>query len=399
MSAVLTVSQLNRYISFRMKEDKNLRGILIRGEISNFTNHTKTGNLYFTLKDGVSSVKAVMFANMASRLNFMPDSGMKVIISANVQAFERDGIYQLYVNDIQPDGLGVTYLAIEQLKERLSAEGIFDEGLKKPLPKFPKRLGIVTSPDGAALQDMLNIISRRYPIAEITIYPCLVQGEQASGSISAALKKADKDSNDIIIVGRGGGAAEDLMAFNTEMVARTVFSCVTPVVSAVGHETDTTVCDYAADLRAPTPSAAAELAVPELSVLKNYVSSLEYTLDERLKGLLASKRQLLEIKEHQLNAAVPSRKIKNYAELLDEKNKRLQSAYKNKLALSKSLLAEKITALDNLSPLKIMDRGYSLVYKGDILIKSASELKKDDNITVRLSNGTISATVTGYERK
>lgn len=393
MSSILTVSQLNRYISFRMKEDKNLRSILIKGEISNFTNHTKTGHLYFTLKDNECSVKAIMFNSMASRLRFTPSSGMNVIISANVQVFERDGIYQLYVNDMQPDGIGALYLAFEQLREKLSEEGLFDEAIKKPLPPFPQKIGIVTSPDAAALQDMLNIISRRYPIAEVVIFPCLVQGENAPSSICTALKKADKCNLDIIIVGRGGGSLEDLMAFNSESVARTIFLCNTPIISAVGHETDTTISDYAADLRAPTPSAAAELAVPEISALNSYINSIEITLKKLIIGKITELRQDIDIKEQHLKLMLPAKKIETSRKTIDNAEQRINNALKNKILLSKAVLAEKSAALDNLSPLKIMNRGYSLVYKDKKIIKSSSALKSGDKIDITLADGQVSAVI------
>ena len=307
MSSIMTVSQLNRYIAFKLKEDRNLRGILISGEISNFTNHAKTGHLYFTLKDQESAIKAVMFNSMASRLKFSPVSGMKVIISANVQVYERDGAYQLYVNDMQPDGIGALYLAVEQLKQKLSEEGLFDESLKKSLPAFPQKIGIITSVDAAALQDILNILSRRYPIAEVKIYPCLVQGENAAASISAALSAADKGCNDILIVGRGGGSLEDLMAFNSEIVVRSIFNCVTPVISSVGHETDTTLSDYVADLRAPTPSAAAELAVPDMSVIMSYLNSADKNLKEKVKEKINKCYQSLDFSERRLNSLLPQK--------------------------------------------------------------------------------------------
>ena len=393
MSSLLTVSQLNRYIAFRIKEDKQLKGILISGEISNFTNHTKSGHLYFTLKDSTSSVKAVMFASAASQLRFVPASGMRVIISANVQVYERDGVYQLYVNDMQPDGIGALYIAFEQLKERLSAEGLFDESLKKPLPEFPTKIGIVTSIEAAALQDMLNIISRRYPIAEVVVYPCLVQGANAPESICSALKRADSGENDIIIVGRGGGSLEDFMAFNSESVARAIFNCETPVISAVGHETDTTIADYAADLRAPTPSAAAELAVPELSSLIKFLNASQKVLEKKLIDKTVFLRLQLENREKSLIAAEPQNRIENSKKLLDERKRRLQELLKIQTELKSAELKAKISALDNLSPTKIMMRGYSLVYKDEKLIHSVSELKTGDNISVKLHDGEIEAAV------
>lgn len=393
MSSLLTVSQLNRYISFKMKDDKLLKGILISGEISNFTNHTKSGHLYFTLKDDTSSIKAVMFANAASRLRFMPASGMRVIISANVQVYERDGVYQLYVNDMQPDGIGALYIAFEQLKEKLSAEGLFDEELKKPLPEFPSKIGIVTSPEAAALQDMLNIISRRYPIVEIVIYPCLVQGANAPESICSAIKKADSGDNDVIIVGRGGGSLEDLMAFNSESVARAISRCNTPIISAVGHETDTTIADFAADLRAPTPSAAAELAVPELTSLKSFFDASQKVLEKKIIEKVAVLRMRLDNYEKTLVSFEPESRIENSKKLLEEREHRLQEHFKTKIELNRAILGSKISALDNLSPTKIMMRGYSLVYKDDKLIHSVSELNSGDNISVKLYDGEINAAV------
>ena len=259
MSSILTVSQINRYIASMIKGEKRLHGILASGEISNFTCHNKTGHLYFTLKDNETSIKAVMFSSMASQLKFAPKSGMNVIVAADVRVYERDGVYQLYVTDMQPDGLGAMYLAFEQLKERLSAEGIFSMEHKKSIPQMPNRIGIVTSLDAAALQDMLKILSRRYPVAEVTIFPALVQGANAPESICRAIMRADRSNPDLIICGRGGGSPEDLAAFNSEAVARSIYACNTPIISAVGHETDTSIADYAADLRAATPSAAASM--------------------------------------------------------------------------------------------------------------------------------------------
>ncbi len=393
MTGVYTVSQLNRYISFKLKEDKILKGILIRGEISNFTRHAKSGHLYFTLKDGESSVKAVMFNNAASRLMFFPQSGMAVIISANVQVYERDGVYQLYVNDMQPDGIGALYIAYEQLKDRLAEEGIFDDENKKMLPRFPKRIGIATSTDAAALQDMLNIISRRYPIAEVAIYPCLVQGADAPDSICAALRAADKSENDVIILGRGGGSLEDLMAFNSESVARAIYCCKTPIVSAVGHETDTTIADYAADLRAPTPSAAAELVVPELSALNAFLKSSESKLEKIIKEKSTLMRVQLENREKLLNSLEPHNRITALENILEEHRKHMYMILKNRLKLGYAQLDSRLAALDNLSPTKIMTRGYSLVYKADWLVHSASELKSGDDICVKLADGEVNAVI------
>ncbi len=391
MSSIITVSQLNRYISFKMKEDSNLRFKLVRGEISNFTNHAKTGHFYFTLKDRESSIKAIMFSSFAARLNFIPQNGMSVIVSASVQVFERDGIYQLYVTDMQPDGIGALYLAFEQLKEKLSAEGIFDEEHKKPLPLYPSKIGIVTSPDGAALQDILNILSRRYPIAEAAIFPALVQGENAPDSICRALDLADSSNCDIIIVGRGGGSLEDLMCFNSEQVARKLYSCRTPVISAVGHETDVTIADFAADLRAPTPSAAAELAVPEIGVLYKELNVCCDRLSKAFLDGLNWKNNILSAKENELNRLSPINKLSVYKVKIDSREDELKKAMKNLLLKKSAALNEKILLLDSLSPLKTMSRGYSLVYSNGRLVSSVKQVKNGDELCVHFSDGEINA--------
>lgn len=393
MSSILTVSQINRYISFKLKEDKKLHGILVSGEISNFTNHTRTGHLYFTLKDNETSIKAVMFSSMASRLNFAPKNGMKVIVSANVQVYERDGAYQLYVSDMQPDGIGALYLAYEQLKEKLLYEGLFDEAHKKPLPEFPNKIGIITSLEAAALQDMLNIISRRYPLAQITIFPALVQGTNAPESLCKAIEKADVSELDLLICGRGGGSFEDLMAFNNEQLARTIYKCNTPIISAVGHETDTTIADFAADLRAPTPSAAAELAVPDITVIYNKLDVLTKMLAQTFIMQLDTKYRRLEALEKRIEDAVPFARINLYKEKLSNIEKSLDSAYKNKLLNCSKILAEKSVQLDALSPLKTLARGYSLVYKEEQLVKSTEAVSAGDKVDIQLSDGIVSATI------
>lgn len=393
MSSILTVSQINRYISFKLKEDKKLHGILVSGEISNFTNHTRTGHLYFTLKDNETSIKAVMFSSMASRLNFAPKNGMKVIVSANVQVYERDGAYQLYVSDMQPDGIGTLYLAYEQLKEKLLYEGLFDEAHKKTLPEFPNKIGIITSLEAAALQDMLNIISRRYPLAQITVFPALVQGVNAPESLCKAIEKADASELDLLICGRGGGSFEDLMAFNNEQLARTIYNCNTPIISAVGHETDTTIADFVADLRAPTPSAAAELAVPDMTVIYNKLDVLTKTLAQSFIMQLDTKYRKLELLEKRIEDAVPFAQINLYKEKLNTIENCLNSAYKNKLLNYGKILAEKSVQLDALSPLKTLARGYSLVYRDEQLVKSTEAVSAGDKVNIQLSDGTVAATI------
>lgn len=393
MSSILTVSQLNRYMSFKIKEDTKLRGLLVKGEISGFTHHMRTGHFYFTLTDSSSSIKAVMFSSYAASLKFMPQSGMNVIVMGSLQVFERDGVYQLYVTDIQPDGIGAQYLAFEQLKEKLAAEGLFESVYKKPLPKFPKRVGIVTAKGGAALRDILNIIGRRYPFCEAIVFPCVVQGEYAVDSICEALEFADSSGCDVIICGRGGGSPEDLFAFNSEKIARTVFAMNTPVISAVGHETDTTLIDFVSDLRAPTPSAAAELAVPDTASLSASVNSYKNALDNAFATVIARKRHELMAIESELKNYAPSAALSAMREKLASNEIRLSEAMKSCFEKKKAVIGSRAAALDSLSPLKIMSRGYSLVYKENELIKSADVLSEGDRITVRFADNEASAVI------
>lgn len=395
MSSILTVSQLNRYISFKLKDDIKLRGILVKGEISGFTNHYKTGHFYFTLKDGESMIKAVMFNNFASRLKFMPENGMSVIVSGNVQVFERDGVYQIYATDMQPDGLGALYMAYEQLKDKLSKEGLFDADHKKQLPPFPRKIGIVTSPGAAALQDMINIISRRYPIAEITVFQALVQGENAPDSICRAISMADLCGLDLIIVGRGGGSAEDLFCFNSEKIARAVYMCETPIISAVGHETDTTIIDFVSDLRAPTPSAAAELAVPDISVLRSAVTGLEKKLYSVFSGYLDKRQAEIGRYADKISSLSPSAVLDKNEAVLSEKTKHLENAANGYINSRENKLANLVVRLDLLSPLKIMSKGYSLVYNSsDMIVRNADYLCKGDHVRIRLEHGGADAEIT-----
>jgi len=290
---VLTVSQLNRYVKAVIEEDKRLCDLYIKGEISNFTRHFKSGHCYFSMKDEGGLVKAVMFKSNAGDLRFEPENGMSVLVRAHLGVFERDGAYQLYVTDMQPEGAGAAAVAFEQLKQRLFSKGLFDDAHKKPLPAFPRRIGVVTSQTGAALQDIINVISRRYPVCELLTAHADVQGENAASALVSALKMLDERC-DVIIIGRGGGSAEDLRAFNDEALAYAVYEAKTPVVSAVGHEVDYTICDFVADLRAPTPSVAAELVTPSAQELKQRVSGYRDFFSRHAGNLIGSNSQRLQ---------------------------------------------------------------------------------------------------------
>lgn len=393
MSLTVTVSQLNAYTASIFKENKNFRSIMVRGEISGFVNYTKSGHFYFTLKEGGAAVKAVMFSRYASALRFMPENGMNVVVSASVEVYERDGVYQLYVSDMIPDGIGSMYLAVEQLKARLAEEGYFSEAYKKPIPRFPSKIGIVTSPEAAALRDIIQILGRRYPAAEAVLFPCMVQGTTASKSIAQALSIADRRGCDVIICGRGGGSPEDLMAYNTEIVAKAIFDCETPVISAVGHETDTSISDYVADLRAPTPSAAAELAVPLMSDLLDELDKLSDGLNNGIEAYIHRQEMYTDSLEKRLELLSPEKRLGSAEEKLDICEKRLNEAIAKRLEREELRFSSLASSLDALSPLKVMTRGYSIVYKDGKAVSSASELLSGDRINIHLSDGEVNAEV------
>ncbi|MDD6278305.1 MAG: exodeoxyribonuclease VII large subunit [Oscillospiraceae bacterium] len=384
---VLTVSQINRYISFRFKEDKNIQGIMVKGEISNFVEHYRSGHLYFTLKDGESAIKAVMFASAAARLRFSPEDGMSVIVSGSVSVFERDGVYQLYVTDIQPDGAGAVSIALEQLKKKLSKEGIFDTAHKRPVPVMPKKIGAVTSLSGAAVRDIVNVLSRRYPIGELYCVNALVQGENAPESVCRGIMKAESLGCDVIIVGRGGGSSEDLSAFNSEKVAYAIYNCKVPVISAVGHETNFSIADLAADLRAPTPSAAAELSVPSVENLAEKLNICERRIRNAALRKLDSCTDGYIALNARLTAQSPENRMKLAAGRLDGLSERLKNSYGRYTSNCDKRLGELAVRLDMLSPLKVLSRGYSLVYHGERLINDAEKLKSGDTVKIRFGSG------------
>lgn len=388
-SAVITVSQLNFYIKSLFDSDANLSYVFLSGEISNFTNHYRTGHLYMTLKDANASVKAVMFRSSASRLKFVPENGMKVIVKGRVSVFERDGQYQVYIDDMQPDGAGALTIAFEQLKAKLQKQGLFDMEAKKPIPKFPRKIGVVTSPTGAAIQDIRNIVFRRFPSAEIILYPVLVQGDGAAQQIADAIEYFNqKDLADVLIVGRGGGSIEDLWAFNEEIVVYAIYNSIIPVISAVGHETDFTISDFVADLRAPTPSAAAELAVPDKAELLSNLNFLIKHCNQAMVDILSGKRNELEYITSSIYLKNPLMLIRQKQMQFDSVTSRIRNSALLTLAEEKTRFAKAASALDSLSLFKVLARGYSVVTNADGKIISASEnLKKDDIINIKFSKG------------
>jgi exodeoxyribonuclease VII large subunit len=435
---VYTVSDLNRCIKQVLEREQHLQDVWVRGEVSNFTHHT-SGHMYLTLKDSQSRIKVVMFASYNRFLRFLPKDGTKVIVRGSISAYERDGVYQLYAREMQPDGLGSLYLAFEQLKAKLAAEGLFAQERKRPLPRFPKRVGVVTSPTGAAIRDICTTIRRRYPQAEIVLSPAIVQGAEAPASIVAAIHIINQQPDiDVLIVGRGGGSIEELWAFNDEQVARAIAASRIPVISAVGHETDVTIADFVADVRAATPTAAAELAVPHYLEWVERVKQLDARMHRALRGQMASERKRLETLMQSYAMRRPKRRVEEAQQRLDDVQSRMRQAMKQlvsrrteryelvaaqlkrfrpteavaerRRAVSahrsrldelvrqrvnevRMAFAARIGQLDALSPLKVMQRGFSLVYANGRLIKSVDQFAPGDTLMVRLSDGSAQARV------
>lgn len=395
---VLTVTQLNTYIKSVIDSDLNLNNVFLQGEISNFTNHYRTGHYYMSIKDGESSIKAVMFKYSNQRLRFMPENGMSVILRGRVSVFERDGQYQLYIDDMHPDGAGALALAFEQLKQKLASQGLFDPERKKPIPFMPKRIGVVTSNTGAAVHDIINIISRRFPMTELIIAPVQVQGASAAGQIAAAIREFNRTGGaDVLIVGRGGGSAEDLWAFNEEIVALAVADSNIPVISAVGHETDFTICDFVADLRAPTPSAAAELAVPDWREQKIYVDSLLNQCRDILLMKIQNEEDNLRFIEKQLEYANPMAVVENKIQTLDILSQKIYDKVRENFSVKSGEFAAILARLDALNPMKVMQRGYAIAYKGETAVTSVSDINTGDKLKIRLLDGALNVTVDGKE--
>ena len=388
------VTALNEYIKAILEGTPFLRHVYLRGEISNFTNH-RTGHLYFSLKDEGGLVRAVMFRGNASRLAFMPENGMKVLVRGSVSLFVRDGSYQIYVSEMEPDGVGALYLAFEKLKKKLAAEGLFDEARKRPLPKIPSRIGVITSPTGAAVRDIMNILGRRFPHAEVFLYPALVQGPDAAPQLAAGLRHFNATrSVDVIIIGRGGGSMEDLWAFNDETLARMIAASAIPVISAVGHETDFTIADFVADRRAPTPSAAAELAVPDTrELMQKFLNITNHTnllLSAKIQrartrvGELASCRALTD----------PEGLLSERRMLLGYYSEKLGSAMEGRLLLLRSQFGENAGKLQAMSPLAILERGYAVATDAaGKTVRSIGDVSVEDALRLRLSDGHVEARV------
>lgn len=393
---VLSISQLNFYIKSLVENDAKLNCVFLTGEISNLTDHYRSGHIYLSLKDEKSVIKAVMFAGNARNLRFKPADGMEVICRGRVAVYEPNGQYQLYIEDMQPDGVGALTLAYEQLKTKLSKLGMFDANNKKPIPKYPKTVGVITSPTGAAVQDIRNILFRRFPCVNVVMCPVLVQGENAPQQLVNAVERLDSNNAcDVIIIGRGGGSIEDLWAFNSEELANAIFKCHIPVISAVGHETDFTICDFVADLRAPTPSAAAELAVPDKDELMAYYKSqLQYVSSITDMKLNKANNSIVELK-HRLLVNSPENRIKDYAKNLAEQKTYVDNYISNTITKNTSDIAKISAKLESLNPVSVLARGYSFVEKDGSVISSASQLQKDDLFTVTFSDGKITAKATG----
>lgn len=395
---ILTVTQITSYLKSYIDENKKLSGIYIKGEITDFKANYYSGHFYFSLKDANSEISCVMFRSYAERIRFMPKDGMSVIVRCDLSVYQKACSCQLYVYDIQPDGLGAKHLAFEQLKEKLEKEGLFDVQKKKSIPVYPEKIGVVTSSNGAALQDIINVLKRRWPVAKIMLTPVSVQGEDAPKQLVTAIKKQDNEIKpDVIIIGRGGGSSEDLSAFNDEELARAIFACKTPVISAVGHETDFSICDFVADLRAPTPSAAAELASPDINALRQ-------TLDDNLewvKDYLCKKCDKYAEKLNNLSSVkskyFTDNFIKTKQNSLKNLNKDMVFAYKNQVNKKQNLLILEVSKLDSNNPAKILKKSVCRIEKDNKKITSADDISVGDNVDIWFSDGKAKALITEKE--
>ena len=411
----IKISELNNYIKSILDRDVFLNKVYLKGEISNFKNHTR-GHLYFTLKDDTSRISAVMFQSSASKLTFVPEDGMNVLVSGRISAYPTQGSYQIYIDTMEPDGLGALYIEYEKLKKKLAAQGLFAQDHKVPIPKFPNRIGVITASTGAAVRDIMSTIKRRYPLCEAILFPCLVQGKDAAADIVRQIKRADEYGVDTIIVGRGGGSIEDLLAFNEEIVAHAIYECKTPIISAVGHEIDWTIADFVADLRAPTPTGAAEMAVPTVLDIKTLIDNYKIRLNKNIKNMINTKfiklrslkqsfilknpMSMYEVKEQKLDSLIDTlnKDIKNI--LADKENKLSKIMMSVVIQNPHNLIKDKkvkfdllVNTLKLVNPLGILDKGYSLVELNNKIIKSSKDVQINDILDIRLHEGNIKAEV------
>ncbi len=392
---VLSVTELNDYVKLIVDGNPVLSNVWVRGEISNLTCHS-SGHYYFSLKNESARVSAVMFRSATQKLRFRLENGMKVILHGRVSVYIRDGNYQLYATELEPDGIGALTIAYEQLKKKLEAEGLFRPEIKKPLPKIPMRVGIITSPTGAAVRDIINVCGRRFPFAKLILFPSLVQGEGAEKDLIEGIDYFDRTSSvDVIIIGRGGGSIEDLWAFNSEELARRIFKCKIPVISAVGHETDFTICDFVSDRRAPTPSAAAELAVPDGNELKKKFSNVTSRMSAVLEGRIKNEKEKLRLISGRRVLTTPGAYLDDKRIEVINLTDSLEVSVLKRIEIFKQMIGKNSALLEAVSPLKVISKGYSAVYGDDgKLLKTASEINVGENVTFRLSDGKVGATVT-----
>ena len=390
-NSVMTVSELNGYVKNLLESDRLLGAVAVKGEISNFIYH-RSGHLYFSLKDEDGQIKAVMFRSSAARLKFMPENGMKVTVHGSVNIYTKDGSMQLYVNQMQPDGIGALYLAYEQMKERLYREGLFNVEHKKPIPKIPMRVGVITSPTGAAIRDIINVLGRRFPLATVYLYPSLVQGGEASANLVEAVDYFDNSNLiDVVIIGRGGGSLEDLWAFNSEILARRIFDAQVPIISAVGHESDFTICDFVADQRAPTPSAAAELAVPDSGELLAAIKEQSGRMSQLVNTKISQERRYLQQLQTMPVLQNPQKIFDLFRMRVAEREDAVNRAVVAVLEQYRSMRAERTAKLGALSPLSVLSRGYAAVSRSGEAITRADAVRTGDRLQIRFSDGDVVA--------
>lgn len=395
---ILSVSQLNFYARSVMENDPVLSEVFVRGEISGLKSQYRSGHIYFSLKDDKASVNAVMFRYNASRLKFVPEEGMKVIIIGKVSVYEERGQFQIYVQQMQPDGIGELAAAFSQLKEKLARKGLFDDKYKKEIPQFPENIGVVTSASGAVRRDIENVLSRRFPLVNMILYPASVQGENAEAELIEGLRYFNENKNaDVIIIGRGGGSAEDLQAFNSEALAYEIFASKIPIISAVGHATDYTICDFVADIRAQTPTEAAELAVPERSGLMACIQSLYEKMNAAFENKISENQQRTDMLYERLSALSVEKRLAVSEQKLDGLVTRLENAEKTFFGIHNTELKRLISGLNALSPLKVLERGYSIASKNGKTVGSVYDVNENDKISVKMKDGVLICTVDGKE--